>query len=500
MLPILLVILILYHAVPPMAAQLEACDENNLGDYRELYLKTHNDYRLSLAKGQVEAESGKLPGSESLFKFKYNCQLEGLAMAVAMTCERKPLLNMKQLGYGQNYYWTRKVNNDIVDAVDKVQDRFNFAVEEWWYTVEDAKIGPDVIYDDEAVEPFANIAYNKSISFGCYNNRCGSDPYSLATACVYGAIPETGKPLYLPAETTDGCTNHTTCSDLNGKCIPAGDASGLGGLCGTDLKQVTDAPAADTTENTTPVTSATDETTVDSTTAETTVDSTTTTVTSTTVETTVKSATDETTVESNTQQTTVAPTTAASEMDETIRKEILRTHNDYRSLLSQGYVRNGKVGKPNLPTATNMLTMKYDESMETEAQAYADQCSLVGSGPNSGQNTHVIKSTSVTALDAFKQSMRTWWEQISSTSVGSNLKYTDTLEEKKNAPTSFTQMAWAETYKVGCGIKRCSSKTFVVCRYDPPGNILDKNIYVQGAICGICRSNCIAALCPTPEN
>ncbi|ETN86238.1 hypothetical protein NECAME_01366 [Necator americanus] len=443
MLPILLVILILYHAVPPMAAKLEACDENNLGAYRELYLKTHNDYRLSLAKGEVEAESGKLPGSESLFKFKYNCQLEGLAMAVAMTCERKPLLNMKQLGYGQNYYWTRKVNNDIVDAVDKVQDRFNFAVEEWWYTVEDAKIGPDVIYDDEAVEPFANIAYNKSISFGCYNNRCGSNPSSLATAY---------------------------------------------------------APAAGTTENTTPVTSATDETTVDSTTAETTVDSTTTTVTSTTVETTVKSTTDETTVESNTQQTTVAPTTAASEMDETIRKEILRTHNDYRSLLSQGYVRNGKVGKLNLPTATNMLTMKYDESMETEAQAYADQYCLVGSGPNSGQNTHVIKSTSVTALDAFKQSMRTWWEQISSTSVGSNLKYTSTLEEKKNAPTSFTQMAWAETYKVGCGIKRCSSKTFVVCRYDPPGNILDKNIYVQGAICGICRSNCIAALCPTPEN
>ncbi|ETN86182.1 SCP-like protein [Necator americanus] len=174
--------------------------------------------------------------------------------------------------------------------------------------------------------------------------------------------------------------------------------------------------------------------------------------------------------------------------------------NVFRSVLSQGYVRNGKVGKPNLPPARNMLTMKYDFSLENDAQAYADKCSLVGSGPNSGENTHVIQSTSVTALDAFKQSMRTWWEQISSTSVGSCLKYTTTLEEKKNPLTSFTQMAWAETYKVGCGIKRCFSETFVVCRYDPPGNILGKTIYKQGAICATCRSNCIAALCPTPEN
>ncbi|KAK6731091.1 hypothetical protein RB195_007512 [Necator americanus] len=155
-------------------------------------------------------------------------------------------------------------------------------------------------------------------------------------------------------------------------------------------------------------------------------------------------------------------------MTDTLRNLVLKTHNENRALLSQGYVANGRADGPRLGPATNMLTMKYDFSLETEAQAYADKCSLVGSGPNSGQNTHVIQSKSVSAFDALKKSMSTWWNEIYSTSVGKNLMYTSRLQAKRDAPTRFTQMAWADTYKVGCGIKRCSSKTFVVCRYDPP--------------------------------
>ncbi|ETN86183.1 SCP-like protein [Necator americanus] len=168
-------------------------------------------------------------------------------------------------------------------------------------------------------------------------------------------------------------------------------------------------------------------------------------------------------------------------MTDTLRNLVLKTHNENRALLSQGYVANGRADGPRLGPATNMLRMashkrydrlkfsaKYDFSLETEAQAYADKCSLVGSGPNSGQNTHVIQSKSVSAFDALKKSMSIWWNEIYSTSVGKNLIYTSRLQAKRDAPTRFTQMAWADTYKVGCGIKRCSSKTFVVCRYDPP--------------------------------
>ncbi|ETN86179.1 SCP-like protein, partial [Necator americanus] len=217
---------------------------------------------------------------------------------------------------------------------------------------------------------------------------------------------------------------------------------------------------------------------------------------------TTRKTTTTSTTRKTTEQTGVAATTAASssEMTDTLRDLVLKTHNDYRSFLSEGSVRNGKVGKPNLPTATNMLRMKYDFSLEKKAQAFADKCALAFPWVNAGENTYVLQSKSIPVSDALRKSMEEWWEEIYSTSVGKNLRYTSRLQAKRNAPTRFTQMAWANTYKVGCGIKRCSSKTFVVCRYDPPGNIVDKKIYEPGYVCAACSGQCLASLCPTPED
>jgi uncharacterized protein YkwD len=36
----------------------------------------------------------------------------------------------------------------------------------------------------------------------------------------------------------------------------------------------------------------------------------------------------------------------------------------------------------------------------------------------------------------------------------------------------FTQVVWRNTKNVGCGVAVCPGMTFVVCRYDPPGNVL----------------------------
>ncbi|EPB76658.1 SCP-like protein [Ancylostoma ceylanicum] len=104
-------------------------------------------------------------------------------------------------------------------------------------------------------------------------------------------------------------------------------------------------------------------------------------------------------------------------------------------MLAQGQVRNGKEGSPNCPKATNMYRMRYDMAMEKEAQLYADSCpdkgSDVSTRPYSGENTEIDPSTTISYLDAV------------------------------------VNMAWAATYKVGCGLNRCNYGTIVVCRYSP---------------------------------
>ncbi|KHJ79157.1 hypothetical protein OESDEN_21204 [Oesophagostomum dentatum] len=60
--------------------------------------------------------------------------------------------------------------------------------------------------------------------------------------------------------------------------------------------------------------------------------------------------------------------------------------------------------------------------------------------------------------------------------------------------TSFTQMAWATSNRLGCSIARCASDIVAVCRYLEKGNIVEKNVYVPGNTCASCRNNCVSSL------
>ncbi|KIH64634.1 hypothetical protein ANCDUO_05052 [Ancylostoma duodenale] len=116
----------------------------------------------------------------------------------------------------------------------------------------------------------------------------------------------------------------------------------------------------------------------------------------------------------------------------------------------------------------NMYRMRYDMELEMEAQTYANNCSKDGSPlstrPYSGENTEVLPPTTTPYLEAIQR------------------------------------MAWGFTYKVGCGLQRCSHGTIVVCRYKPRGNIYTQYIYRPGTMCASCNAPCSEGLCPTPVN
>ncbi|RCN47291.1 SCP-like protein [Ancylostoma caninum] len=150
-----------------------------------------------------------------------------------------------------------------------------------------------------------------------------------------------------------------------------------------------------------------------------------------------------------------------------------------------------------------MYQMRYDMALEQEAQAYANTCANVGSDvstrPDSGENVHTNPSTTIPLLDAFTHAQQHWFSKIFKNGINPKMKYTKFLEQKANAPLEFIQMVWANSYKIGCGARRCSSGTFIVCRYRPRGNIYDEFIYFSGAAtCARCRNSCVDGLCMAP--
>ncbi|PIO66668.1 hypothetical protein TELCIR_11609, partial [Teladorsagia circumcincta] len=63
--------------------------------------------------------------------------------------------------------------------------------------------------------------------------------------------------------------------------------------------------------------------------------------------------------------------------------------------------------------------------------------------------------------------VKLWWREIKSIGINENMLFTQDLSSSPSAPRNFTQMAWASTTQVGCGINQCENGYFVVCHYSP---------------------------------
>ncbi|KHJ79653.1 hypothetical protein OESDEN_20695 [Oesophagostomum dentatum] len=62
------------------------------------------------------------------------------------------------------------------------------------------------------------------------------------------------------------------------------------------------------------------------------------------------------------------------------------------------------------------------------------------------------------------QAADSWWDEIITNGINQKMLYNNYFATKPRSPTSFTQMAWAGSYKIGCGIGDCGTNTVVVCR------------------------------------
>ena len=188
---------------------------------------------------------------------------------------------------------------------------------------------------------------------------------------------------------------------------------------------------------------------------------------------------------------------------ETIKK-IVDTHNKLRS-----DVANGKAAgsNGNLPTASDMLQMYWDESIAVKAQQYTNKCQFQHSPREYriigkmklGENIYMSMTTETTLdpnLMEWEAGIKDWYSEIKD--------YQKEIVDRfvSGGPTigHFTQVIWSRTYLVGCGfcsyIDKGQLTKLYFCQYGVAGNMIGSPNYKSG----VPASNCPIGFQPSTVN
>lgn len=121
--------------------------------------------------------------------------------------------------------------------------------------------------------------------------------------------------------------------------------------------------------------------------------------------------------------------------------------------------------------------LKWNNTLQVSAQRWADNCKFAHANQNNlafsqryGENLYAIFGRS-TPSEALTNAAKTWYNEYN------EYKYYDYSRPGFSPSTGhFTQMIWVQTKSIGCGTKYCpqNSMRIVVCRYYPPGNVLNE--------------------------
>ncbi|ETN68351.1 SCP-like protein [Necator americanus] len=168
-------------------------------------------------------------------------------------------------------------------------------------------------------------------------------------------------------------------------------------------------------------------------------------------------------------QTTVAansePSDCGTVMSMKSRQNLLHWHNKYRSIAAKGEyeitTEKGKFRK--LPPAKKMYQLKYNCSLEKSSLKWANtvQCEMKHSDYPVGENLFATTGK-VTQEEAADMATKPLADEIAEYGMSALNEYRDEIGHA-------TQVLWAETLTMGCGIEQCSNGwTMVVCQYYPP--------------------------------
>lgn len=183
-----------------------------------------------------------------------------------------------------------------------------------------------------------------------------------------------------------------------------------------------------------------------------------------------------------------------------VKQLILKLHNHYRNLIATG-------NQTDMPPATNMMELEWDDDLASVAQAHANQCHFDHDCPSCrqmekftdvGQNLCLDRTTRHNPQPDWESCIRRWYDEVSMFPNNTRSPFVF------DVPTGhFTQMVWATTWKIGCGYTRYPSteRPFVydllyTCDYGPGGNLVGGDMYEDGEVCSKCpEGTCCGSGC-----
>lgn len=186
------------------------------------------------------------------------------------------------------------------------------------------------------------------------------------------------------------------------------------------------------------------------------------------------------------------------------KQAVVDAHNDLRSQVAQGTEVKGNPGPQ--PSAANMREISWDDELATVAQRWADQCSFGHDSCRSvsrfyvGQNVYQTSTTGTgpNGQQDWKAAVQAWYNEVKDFDRNNIKPFQFT-----SSTGHYTQVVWANTYKVGCGFTAYQGSNgwynkYYVCNYGPGGNVIGTSMYEEGDPCTQCpegNSQCNNGLC-----
>lgn len=140
--------------------------------------------------------------------------------------------------------------------------------------------------------------------------------------------------------------------------------------------------------------------------------------------------------------------------------------------------------------------MEWDPELARVAQRHADQCTFDHDCAECrsvdrwgvGQNLYIYKQSLRLPQTNWKRAVTDWYDEVRLF----NRKHVQPFQFRA-AIGHFSQLVWADTYKVGCGATSYREgkwfSTLYTCNYGPNGNFIRSKMYKQGRSCSACPAN-----------